>query len=59
MHVISGAGDFDIRITREDHHVVMIGKMGYWETKLILKPGEAFGLAKAMILPLLGALLKL
>lgn len=62
MRVVSGAGEFDITIDKfvnEDRNVVMIGKMGYWEAKLILKPGEALRLAKGMALPLLRGLLKL
>jgi len=34
----------------------MVGHMGYWEAKLVLKRGEAISLAKAMALPLLKAL---
>lgn len=46
------------KVVKEEGNVVMVGKMGYWETKLILTPKEALGLAKAMALPLLRAVLK-
>lgn len=62
MRVTSGAGQFDIKILKiieEDGNVVMVGNMGYWETKLILNPKEALGLAKAMLIPLLKSMLKL
>lgn len=60
MRVVSGAGEFEMRVTKvvnEDQSVVMVGQMGYWEAKLILKRREAISLAKAMALPLLRALM--
>jgi len=62
MRIHSGAGDFDVRITKvitEGRSVVMIGRMGIWETRLVLTTREALYLAKSIALPLLRALLKL
>ena len=62
MRIVSGAGEFDVTISKvvlEDRSVVMIGKMGVWEARLVLTAGEALGLAKSMALPLLRALLGL
>ena len=62
MRVESGAGEFELKILKfaeQDGNVVMIGKMGYWETKLILTPKEAMGLAKGMIIPMMKSILKI
>jgi hypothetical protein len=59
--VVSGAGQFDIKINkvvRQDRNVVLAGKMGYWEAQLILSRWEALRLAKAMVLPLIKAVLR-
>jgi hypothetical protein len=62
LRIHSGAGEFDVSITkvvREGQSVVMIGRMGVWEARLVLTAGEALHLAKSLALPLLRALLKL
>ncbi len=62
MRIYSGAGEFDVsimKVVREERSVVMIGRMGVWEAKLVLTAGEALRLAKSMALPLLRALLRL
>ena len=43
---------------KEERNIVMIGKMGYWEAKLILDPKEAMSLAKHMVVPLIMSLIK-
>ncbi len=61
MRIVTGAGEFETkieRIVKEHGNIVMIGKMGYWEAKLILNPKEAMNLAKQMILPLIQTLVK-
>jgi len=62
MRVISGAGEFNIEFTRvieQNRNIVLLGKMGYWETQLILGRREALGLARAMVLPFLRSFLRL
>jgi hypothetical protein len=62
LRIHSGAGEFDVRITRvvtEGRSVVMIGRMGIWEARLVLTTREALYLAKSIAMPLLRALLRL
>jgi hypothetical protein len=43
MRVISGAGEFELsfeRVEVRDRSLVMIGKMGVWESETIIEEGE-------------------
>lgn len=62
MQIYSGTGEFDVTIMKvvsEERSVVMIGRMGVWEARLVPTVGEALRLAKSMTIPLLRALLRL
>jgi hypothetical protein len=61
LRILSGAGEFEVRITKvvnEDGDIVMLGRMGLWEARLVLTTKEALVLAKSIAVPVLRAVLK-
>ena len=43
MHVVSGAGDFEISVEQlavRDGRLLMTGQMGIWNAEITLEPGE-------------------
>lgn len=62
MQVISGAGEFEISIERVEVRgsvVVLIGKMGVWESETMIEQGEIGHLLRVSLSPrVLGWVLK-
>lgn len=52
MQIKSMAGEFSVSIERfevENNQLVLVGKMGVWEARTYIEPGELFGtLSKAV-----------
>lgn len=43
MHVVSGAGDFEISVEElavRDGRLLMTGEMGIWNAEITMEPGE-------------------
>ncbi len=54
MQVISGAGEFEIRVERaevRDTSVVLIGKMGIWESETFIDQAELGHLLRVSLTP--------
>ena len=54
MQVISGAGEFEIAVERvevRDTSLVMVGKMGIWESETIIDQAEIPGLLRVSLTP--------
>ena len=54
MKVSSPAGDFEITLnesTVEDDHIVLIGQMGVWDSKIYMKPGDLISFSKVILTP--------
>jgi hypothetical protein len=54
MQVISGAGEFEILVERvevRDTSVVMVGKMGIWESETIIDQAEIPRLLRVALTP--------
>ncbi len=54
MRVISGAGEFDLtaeKLEVRDGGLIMIGKMGIWESETIIDPGDIGLLARLSLRP--------
>jgi hypothetical protein len=54
MQVISGAGEFEIAVERvevRDTSLVMIGKMGIWESETIIEQAELPRLLRVALTP--------
>ncbi len=54
MRVISGAGEFDLtaeRVEVRDGALIMVGKMGIWESETIIDPGDIGLLARLSLRP--------
>ena len=54
MKVSSPAGDFEITVnesTVEDDHIVIIGQMGVWDSKIYMKPADLISFSKVILTP--------
>ncbi|MFQ5698480.1 MAG: hypothetical protein ACE5IL_09365 [Myxococcota bacterium] len=54
MRVVSGAGEFEIRVERlevRDGAVVMVGKMGIWESETFIEDGDVGQLLRLALRP--------
>ncbi|NIP30829.1 MAG: hypothetical protein GTO02_13255, partial [Candidatus Dadabacteria bacterium] len=54
MKVTSPAGDFEITVsdsTVEDDHIVIIGQMGVWDSKIHMKPSDLWSFSKVILKP--------
>lgn len=54
MKVNSGAGQFDItveRVVTRDDAVVLVGKMGVWESETIIEPSDLWRIMRLSLRP--------
>ena len=54
MKVTSPAGDFEITVndsTIEEDHIVIIGQMGVWDSKIHMKPSDLWSFTKVILKP--------
>jgi len=54
VRVVSGAGEFEIRVERlevRDGAVVMVGKMGIWESETFIEDGDVGQMLRLALRP--------
>lgn len=54
MKVVSPAGEFEFKVKKsavEGEHIVMIGQMGVWDSKIYLTPGDIWRFTSMFLTP--------